>query len=183
MKHLFAQLVVIAAWISCAGCASMLRIDGPYEGKVIDAVTKEPIEGAVIHGAWYKVHLGGAHEYYDSYEVLTDKNGEFKIPGKGLLIFSSVDDMDLTIFKVGYKQWTPNSWSGLKEGKWQNEEVIWHGNKGTFKLQQMTMEERRKRIVDFPVSVPPNKYRLLIIERNKEKIEVGGPSNSLLPME
>jgi hypothetical protein len=182
-KALSLLIVLIVVLLTCTGCASMLRVDGPYEGKVIDAITKEPIEGAVIHGAWYKVHLGGAHDYYDSYEVLTDKNGNFKIPGKGLLMFSDVEDMTLTIFKAGYKQWTPNSWSGLKEGKWQNEEVIWHGNKGTFSLQRMMMEERRKRIVDFPVSVPPSKYRLLIIERNKEKLEVGSPLNSLLPTE
>ena len=176
-------MFLISMCVACAGCASMMRIDGPYEGKVIDAETRQPVEGAVVHGSWHKVQLGGAHEYYDSYEVLTDKDGGFKIPGKGLLILSEIEDMTLIIFKAGYKQWTPNSWSGLKEGKWQNQEVVWSDNKGTFKLYKMTIQERKKRGVDFSVLVPANKERLLRIERNKEMIEIGRPSTTLLPVE
>lgn len=182
MNRILLAVWFIASMIICTGCASMLRIDGPYEGKVIDAETKQPVEGAVVHGSWYKVQLGGAHEYYDSYEVLTDKNGEFKIPGKGLLVLSEIEDMTLIIFKAGYKQWTPNLWSGLKEGKWRNEEVVWSGNKGAFKLYKMTLEERLNRGVELP-SDPNNKQRLLIIERNKEMIEIGRSSNTLLPVE
>lgn len=161
----------------------MLRIDGPYEGKVIDAETKQPVEGVVVHGSWYKVQLGGAHEYYDSYEVLTDKRVKFKIPGKGLLVLSEIEGMNLVIFKAGYKQWTLNLWSGLKEGKWQNEEVVWNGNKGTFKLQRMTLEERKKRVIEFPGMEPANKDRLLRLESNKENIEIGRPANTLFQVE
>lgn len=182
MNRSLLSVLLVVSMIACAGCASMLRIDGPYEGKVIDADTKQPVEGAVIHGTWSKVQLGGAHEYYDSYEVLTDKNGEFKIPGKGLLVLSEIEDMTLIIFKAGYKQWTPNSWSGLKEGKWRNEEVVWSGNKGTFKLFKMTIDERKKRVVDLP-HTPTNKQRLMRIESNKENIEIGEPNNTLLPVE
>lgn len=166
-----------------SGCASMLRIDGPYEGKVIDSITKQPLEGVVIHGTWYKVQLGGAHEYYDSYEVLTDKNGEFKIPGKGLLVLSEIEDVTLLIFKAGYKQWTPNSWSGLKEARWENDEIVWNGKKGTFRLVKLTMAERQERGVVLP-STPTNKQqRLLIKESNKEMIEIGRPSSTLMPEE
>lgn len=183
-RTLICRLVLISImFMLCTGCASMLRIDGPYEGKVIDADTKQPIEGAVVHGSWYKVQLGGAHEYYDSFEVLTDKNGEFKIPGKGLLVLSEIEGMTLTIFKAGYKQWTPNLWSGLKEGKWKHDEIIWNGNKGTFTLLKMTMDERRNRIIDFPGFEPANKDRLLRLESNKENKEIGRSSNTLFPVE
>lgn len=174
------SLIVFA--IVCAGCTSILRIDGPYEGRVIDAETRQPVEGAVVHGTWSKVQLGGAHEYYDSYEVLTDKNGAFKIPGKGLLVLSEIEDMTLIIFKAGYKQWTPNSWSGLRESKWGNEEVVWNGNKGTFKLKRLTMEARRTEVPNQPDG-PARKQRLWRIESNKEMVETGMPTNTLLPVE
>lgn len=179
----FIALSIFIAMMVLSGCASMLRFDGPYEGKVIDAETKQPIEGAVVHGSWYKVQLGGAHEYYDSYEVQTDKNGEFKIPGKGLLVLSEIEEMTLIIFKAGYKQWPPNIWSGLKEGKWPNDEVVWNDNKGTFKLLRRSLEERRSDGVILSPIEPARKQRLLIIESNREKTEIGRPSDTLLPVE
>jgi hypothetical protein len=163
----------------------MLRIDGPYEGKVIDADTKQPLEGVVVHGTWYKLHAtpgGAVGEYYDSYEVLTDKNGEFSIPGKGFLVLSRIDEMHLTIFKAGYKQWTNNSWRGLKKGRWPNGELTWQGDKGTFKLKKLTLEERRESGPEEPDG-PGNKQRLWRIERNKEMVEIGRPVDTLLPVE
>jgi hypothetical protein len=185
MKNLKKWLCVMVC-IYLSGCASNLRIDGPYEGKVIDAETKQPIEGAVVHGSWSKLHatVGGAvGEYYDSYEMLTDRNGEFKIPGKGLLILSRIDGMTLTIFKAGYKQWTPNSWRGLKKGKWPNDELVWQGDKGIFRLQKMTMDERRNKSIEMPLSEPSHKLKLFIRESNKEMIEIGRPSSTLGPEE
>lgn len=173
--------VLIMVLPLCSGCASMLRYDGPYEGKVIDAQTKQPIEGAVVHGSWDKRNLSGYGEYYDSYEVLTDKNGEFRIPGKGLLVLSKIESMGLTIFKVGYEQsFDGSQWSGLKEAKWPNEEITWKGNKGTFKLRQLTMSERQKRSVILPATEPGKKQRLLRIESNKEMKEIGMPAETIL---
>jgi len=170
----------------CSGCVSMLRIDGPYKGRVIDAETGKPLEGAVAHGTWSRIHptpAGSSSEYYDSYEVLTNKDGEFKIPGKGLLIFSNIDDMTLTIFKAGYTQFPRNSnWSGLVEfGPF--DKVSWDEfGKGSFKLRKMTLEERRKRVIDLP-RTPISKQRLMRIESNKENIEIGESDNTLLPLE
>jgi len=174
--------------INCAGCVSMLRYDGPYEGRVIDSESGKPIEGAVAHGTWSRVHptpAGRSTEYYDSHEVLTDKDGNFKIPGKGFLIFSNIDVMTLTIFKAGYEQWDPNTWSGLR--KWNNwksdDRLTWDEyGKGTFKMRKLTMEERRNRGVTLPFG--PNKdHKLLIKERNKEMSEIGRPRDTLLPEE
>ena len=79
IRLLFIALI-IPLLLPCSGCVSMLRYDGPYEGRVIDAETGKPIEGAVAHGTWMKVYpnpAGSSSEYYDSYEVLTNKEGEF----------------------------------------------------------------------------------------------------------
>jgi hypothetical protein len=118
---------------------------------VIDAATNQPIEGAVVHGTWNKVQVTPVSKmstYYDSMEVLTDKNGEFKISGKGLLIFSNIDILILTIFKVGYEQFPESAhWSGLKKfGPF--DKVTWDSNKGVFKLKRLSLEERRNRLVN-----------------------------------
>jgi len=53
------QLFLLAAvFLVSTGCVSYGRVDGPYEGKVIDAQTGQPIEGAVVSGVWNKAHPG-----------------------------------------------------------------------------------------------------------------------------
>jgi len=54
-----------------------------YGGKVIDADTKEPIEGVTVSVDYSKSVFGFADSHtvdYDKRETLTDKNGEFYIP-------------------------------------------------------------------------------------------------------
>lgn len=177
--------MLITAVFSCTGCVSMLRIDGPYKGRVIDAETGQPIEGAVAHGTWSKVYpnpAGSSSEYYDSYEVLTDKDGNFEIPGKGLLILSNIDDMTLTIFKAGYDQWHPNNWGGLRNWK-SDGSLTWDEyGKGTFKLKRLTMEERRNRSITLPRG-PHKTQKLLLRESNKENMGIGRPLSTLAPEE
>jgi hypothetical protein len=182
MFKLFRQIIIGAAIIVLTGCVS---IDGPYKGKVVDAETNQPIEGAVVHGSWHRIYLGGGSEYYDNYELLTDKNGEFKIPGQGLMvgsIVSRVDGMMLTIFKAGYEQVRPSFWWGMRKYPDSYKMVTWQDKKGIFKLRRLTLEERRK---GGPVEPdgPANKQRLWRIERNKEMIEIGRPADALLPVE
>ena len=56
---------------------------GPWRGKVIDAETKEPIEGAVVLAVWhrnYRTPAGDNAYFYEAKEVLTNKEGRFEIP-------------------------------------------------------------------------------------------------------
>lgn len=183
MKRLLHWICLACILLVCAGCV-LARIDGPYKGRVIDAETSRPIEGAVVSATWYKVEAtpaGGVSTYYDSYEMLTDKNGEFSIPGKGLLVFTEVRDITLSIFKAGYKQLEPNLWQGLRD--WGiDDSIIWQGEKGTFKLRRLSLAERRNRSMAFPDG-PNNKHKLFIIERNKENTEIGRSADTLLPVE
>ncbi len=179
-------LLFIPIILCLASCASICRIDGPYEGRVVDAETGKPIEGVVVHGTWSRVHAtvaGASTEYYDSYEMLTDKNGEFKIPGKGLLLFSNIEEITLSIFKAGYEQFPKHSpWSGLKKYGPFNK-VLWNGNKGTFRLKKKTIEERRNDTPTLPFAPSNKKLRLLIKESNKEMMEIGFPESTFLPEE
>ena len=56
---------------------------GPWRGRVIDAETKQPIEGAVVALVWNRVYDCGVGRYpyfHGAREVLTDKAGSFEIP-------------------------------------------------------------------------------------------------------
>lgn len=77
-----------------------------FNGKVIDAETKEPIEGAVVVAIYNKWVLGFEPQtsYVDIKEFLTDKNGEFYIPSYTTIIqpFSWEAWVRFIIFKPGY---------------------------------------------------------------------------------
>jgi len=181
MKKLLPILSILLMFC-CSGCVTYIGYDGPYEGRVIDKDTRQPIVGAVVHGSWFKAHPGpggATHTYYDSREVLTDKDGKFKIEGLGLLIFSNMEKMDINMFKAGYTQ-QYGAWEGLK---YIHEDVEWDGNKAIIKLRRMSIEERRKRVINTP-STPTNKeIKLFMREENVENTEIGSVTNTLYPTE
>jgi hypothetical protein len=99
-------LFILICFVS--GCAITYKFDS-YQGKVIDAKTKQPIEGAAVLVVYYSetYWLAGTNSHYvDAQEVLTDKNGEFKIPAKRAVTFRIIGGWDrhpqFTIFKPGY---------------------------------------------------------------------------------
>jgi len=162
-----------------SGCAYSIRYDGPYEGRIVDAETSAPIEGVVVLGVWYKiagVGAGGAsHEFYDAQETVTNKNGEFSIKGQGLKIMSSVETMNVLIFKSGYEYLGSWPWETFKEDEIIQKKISWEGEKPIVSLRKLTMEERKKRHTGKADVVPDAKQMLLIRESNKEFRELGIP--------
>ena len=84
----------------------------PFHGRVIDAETKEPIEGAVvvaIYNAFPIIHLpgGGSDIKIGVQEVLTDKKGEFYVPSYTTIIFPlwARAGVNFVIYKPGYGSW------------------------------------------------------------------------------
>lgn len=78
-----------------------------FRGKVIDAETKEPIEGAVVVVAYFKYTIGIAGRdtsVIKTKETLTDKNGGFYFPAYTTVIqpLSGVDKVEFIIYKPGY---------------------------------------------------------------------------------
>jgi hypothetical protein len=172
-------LCLLLLVFTCPGCVTYVGYDGPYEGKIIDKDTRQPIEGVVVHGTWYRAHPLSGSSYYDSKEVLTDKDGKFKINGVGLLIFSNMQEMQIFVLKAGYNQIRGCLWQSLKG---YNKDVEWEGSKPIIKLRKMTLEERRKRIMDSP-DAPNKTMKLFMREANKENIEIGSDKNTLFPSE
>lgn len=168
------KFVFLFSLLLLTGCASYCRIDGPYVGKVVDAETKQPLEGVVVLGVWNKVQFtvaGPTGSFYDSIEVLTDKNGEFRIPGQGLLLLSNVDEMNVLIFKAGFERRGYGPWSNFKT-RTGSRNIQWDGDKPTFLLRKLNHEERREHYYTMP-NIPQARMKLMINEINKARLEFG----------
>ena len=178
-----AFIIIITVTIIFLGCASAIRYDGPYKGRIIDADTGDPIEGVVVLGKWSREHItpgGAVSEYYDARETITDNNGEFSIPGQGLLIASNVTPMSVLIFKAGC-EYLETTWLGLKVDGILRQRVKWEGDKAVIPLKKLTMEERKKRgsPPDPPTEAAFEKVRLLLIEINKDRVVRGLPERKI----
>lgn len=172
---LAAMLLAIFLLVSHSASAAIFRYDGPYEGKVIDADTGEPIQGAVVLGVWYRIHpnvAGWNSEFYDAVETATDKNGNFQIKGLGPLFISNIDEMNMVIFKVGYEHLS-TSWESLKEGYYLRQIIKWDGNKAIIPLKRWSLEERLNRFGDYSVHIPMEKKKMLMKEVESEEKSIG----------
>ncbi len=97
MNRLF---VVIATFVlMTTGCYF------PISGRIVDAETKQPIEGAVVLVEWTKTIGYGLTrtESYKVAEALSDKDGKFDLPG---CYSPFVDEPDVTVYKKGYVAWS-----------------------------------------------------------------------------
>jgi hypothetical protein len=156
-----------------------VRYENDYKGKIIDADTGKPIEGVVVLGMWFKSYIspaGSSEKFYDAREAVTDSNGEFSIPGMGLLIFSNIDEsINVLIFKAGYKYLGPWTWREFVEDSIPNKNNKSKSDMAVIPLKKLTMKERKK-IGDpgRPVAeIPDAKMRLMLKEINKVRRERG----------
>lgn len=143
-KTSFLSVSILVLLIN-VGCLYAIRSDSECRGKVIDADTGEPIEGVVVLGVWYEGSMGPGgivRKYYDARETVTDKNGEFSLPGLGVRIMSNVEPPDITVFKSGFSYnvltWEPGTLPYKSKIKWE-------GNKAIIPLKKLTIEERKKK--------------------------------------
>lgn len=158
---------------------------GPFQGRILDAETREPVEGVVVLIEWRELHFFAGATFYDAQETLTDKNGEFYIPG--IWVFNPWTRLGIeayvTIYRSGYGTGVGHDFTGVWKALLEKE---WGAPKGTFILKfedskpvfllkkLMDPEERKKNIPSEP-SVPEEKqyllkekWKLLRQEINKE---------------
>jgi hypothetical protein len=112
MKQLmafFLFITIVLSFTASAHAGWLLYHKPEFKGKVIDAETKEPIEGAVVVVIYNKHTLisgpgGGYSSVIKVKEILTDKNGEFHFPSYTTLIQpNSIEDTaEFIIYKAGY---------------------------------------------------------------------------------
>jgi hypothetical protein len=110
------MLIAFVTFFTAQAFAGWLVFHKPaFRGKVIDAESKEPIEGAVVVAMYYKYPIisgpgGGSSSMIHVKEALTDDNGEFHIPSYTTVIqpLSIEDPTAFIIYKPGYAS-HPNS--------------------------------------------------------------------------
>jgi len=116
MKHLLFNLAIalVLVIISSQAYAGWLIYHKPeFHGRVIDAETKEPIEGAVVVVIYNKITYAIIEQGTSAIKVketLTDKNGNFSFPSYTTLIqpFSLEYAAEFIIYKPGYGNYPNN---------------------------------------------------------------------------
>ena len=109
-KSLKAILPAMALFLGIFGTVAfggdIFQYDSDISGKIVDYDTRKPMEGVVVSCVWFyeRVRFSEApkREFYDYFETLTDQNGNFWIPGKGVCIIRNIYPPTISIFKAGY---------------------------------------------------------------------------------
>jgi len=124
-------IITICLLFICSSCSAS---SSGISGIVVDAETGKPIDGAVVMVEWTKTKgIGLTHtESYKVVEVLTDKDGKFKVPGVRTIFV----DPHLTIYKKGYVAWNDEV---IFPGYKKRTDFKW-GETHTFKLEHFRPE-------------------------------------------
>lgn len=107
MNTRVAAITLIILFLLTSGCAIVHRY-GPYNGKVINAETKKPLEGAAVlvecNTQSYGL-AGSSDNYVDAQETVTDKNGEFSIPAFTIWSFRPLQNFASYVGFIVFKPW------------------------------------------------------------------------------
>ena len=148
----------------------------PFEGKVIDAETKEPISGAAVLAVYYGEYptIAGANTYaIDAQETLTDEKGEFNIaelkewfgdhPGTPV-------EANLIIFKPGY-----GAFPHHRKSKAIGENKSWPtpGKYVVYELPRLKTREERRSNLPIRPEIPTEKMKDFVGLVNEERISLG----------
>ena len=149
-----------------------------YRGKVLDAETGQPLEGAVVVIAWSKkprIRMNGPEYFHSAKEGLTDARGEFSVDGSPGIDWNPftyvVDNPAIAIYMPGYG---PYPVGHVKETPLDVIEKAMTGAGAVIKLPKLkTQQEMRQytspgtlRILsDTPHEAIPNLMRVISIHR------------------
>ena len=160
-----------------------------FRGRVIDADTKQPIEGAVVVVHWYKARYtftGETTTLKDVKECLTDKNGRWSITGpKGRndwpipllsVVIPYTREPQFIVFKPGYCSWPNGSHIEACKGKMKFSASFDTAEGASTELPKLT--KRVDRIEAQSISIPTGEHadekcRELIRLMNEEGRSLG----------
>jgi hypothetical protein len=176
-KHLkpFLPILILIIGIpgSVAFSADFFRYDHDIIGKIVDFDTRKPIAGVVVSAMWvtYPVSLSiePKMKYYDYFETLTNKDGDFRIPGKGLNIIRNMPPPIIAIFKAGYSiLHLQDLGENFKKDHPFNDEVKWIEDKPVIPFKKKSLEERKRYLRTHP-RVPFMKMEYVIVSSQKTR--------------
>lgn len=112
-KTMKSWLLAVVLPLFLAACATPLVYSArEIRGQIVDAETRQPIEGAVVVAQWVLFEMGpgsGGHKgRLHIHETVTDKEGRYVIPAWGPRPHSPFTELherspEILIFKSGYK--------------------------------------------------------------------------------
>jgi hypothetical protein len=114
--------------------------------------------GVVISAVWFhnliRFSEAPQRQFNDYFETLTDQQGNFKIPGKGLTVFRKVDPPSLSIFKAGYSVLhLPSLVPGHSRDLPSGEGLTWVDGKAVIRFRRK-LPVTRKRLLKSRGAVP-----------------------------
>lgn len=184
-NKLLSLIFILFVFLTVTAC------DTTFKGKVIDADTKRPIEGAVVVASWLEETAtisGPSTRPKDIREALTDKNGEWIIQGvrgrEGGTITSIFTFLTRTyytrppefvVFKPGYCSWP----TGFGIDTCKEKIKPGRGNKveegETVELPILTIRDRETLLRNIPFIAADGYKKLPIFEKLLDKdIEKSG---------
>ncbi len=169
--------ISLSSLLLLMGTATPATADGPWRAQIVDAETKQPLEGVVVLAMWTK-HVrspgGPSSEYHDSEEVLANKDGRFTIAARS---FFSLNPLvffrgpRFLLFKPGYGR---AIWPGGKQREIWPEENI---ENVVIELPRLKSLEERKEYVGRVrggfLAIPREKMPLLEKAITEERKAVG----------
>ncbi|MBI5550300.1 MAG: hypothetical protein HY911_02245 [Desulfobacterales bacterium] len=146
-KSILAAIFIMAI-LPITGCGMNYMV----KGQVVDAVTKQPIQGAVVAIEWYRIQwlhylipLTSGYKAVANADAVTDKNGEFSIPKYHHI---TTGGYYLGIYKRGYICWN-NEERFNQTGKTREEMFFQREDPGVHDGMVIELEPRKKE--GFPI--------------------------------
>jgi hypothetical protein len=185
----YISLIVSFCFISAAAAstAEFYYSDGPWTGKIIDADTKEPLEGVVVLAYWekeYRTPAGRNSYFYDTEEVVTGKDGAFFVPKfRALNVLPLIREIEgpyFKIFKPGYAVFPPFGKEAFEKYfpnsplRVDTDKIAEMFKKGVvIEMPRLKTIKERRETLSLPTSIPDDKMPKLIEQMNKEATTLG----------
>jgi hypothetical protein len=150
---------------------------GPWKGQVVDAETGQPIEGVVVVAVWDTISPAFIHhkrEFHDVDEVVTNAEGRFVIPARGLLTanpFVHLDGPQISMFRAGYggrRIHEPKE--GLSDDEWRK-----RMEKSGLVWELPPLKTRKERLNGLPArpSIPDTRMPRFMEAFDRERVFLG----------
>lgn len=109
MAVLMRMWPLVPVLVLLAGCRSGPEQWGPFQGRVVDAETGQPIAGAHVMVLWIREppSLHYTQWFYDAQETVTDADGRFDIPRETRLLTAWVREPAVSVFAPAYLMQAP----------------------------------------------------------------------------
>jgi hypothetical protein len=177
LKYLKIFLSILILLIGISGnvafSADFLRHDHDILGKIVDFDTRKPIAGVVVSAMWFtwpvSLSIEPKMKYYDYFETLTNKEGNFRIPGKGLNIIRDMPPPKIAIFKAGYSiLHLQDLGANFKQDHPLSGKVKWIEGKPIIPYKRKSLEKRKSYLRTHP-RVPFKKMEYVIVSQEKTR--------------